>query len=135
MKKPTAIFLKGLGSLGTGVLLAGIFAPAAGTTTLGVFVVAMGYAMLMLAAIGNVMDVRARYPASPGKVALFKAIFSVMAHLCAACFVTALGQLLVALSAPVAVLVLIDIASLFLLSMMMGIVSVAAFIAYRHYRE
>lgn len=135
MKKATVNFLKGFGSLGTGILLAGIFAPAAGTTTLGVFVVAIGYAMLVLAAIGNVVDVRARYPASPVKVAMFKAIFSLMAHLCAACFVTALGQLLAALSAPVAVLVLIKIASLFLLSMMMGIVSVAAYIAYRHYRE
>lgn len=135
MKISIATFLKGLGSLGTGILLAGIFAPAAGTSTLGVFVIAIGYAMLVLAGIGNVMDIRMRYPESSHTVGVLKAICALLGHLGAACFVTALGQLIEAMSVSVTVLALVNIASLLLMSLIMAILSLVAYIAYRLYRD
>lgn len=132
MINSTVKFLKGLGSLGTGLLLVGVFAPAAGASTLGVFVLAIGYAMLLLASVGNVLDVRQRHPTSSWVTAGLKAVSAIMAHLSAATSVTGIGQLLVILSAPAAVSMLVMTATLLLLSVVMSIISVGAYLAYRH---
>tara|TARA_R110002051_G_scaffold250392_2_gene309731 strand:- start:6729 stop:7166 length:438 start_codon:yes stop_codon:yes gene_type:complete len=132
MNFSTVKILKGFGSLATGLLLASVFAPAAGASTLGVFVVAIGYAMLLLASIGNVLDVRHRHPYSSWVTASLKAASAIMAHLSAGTFLTSVGHLLVIVSAPAAVSMLVLTATLLLLSVVISASSVGFYLAYRH---
>ncbi|AJY53315.1 hypothetical protein [Halomonas sp. KO116] len=129
MKHIIASSLKSVGNLGTGILLLGIFAPLTVTSSIGLFFVTIGYAMLLLAFGGHVLDIRLLYPSRPWRAAIYKAVHALFAHLSTSTFVTGLGQVAGAFVAPVAVA---SVATTLLLSMVMTIICVGAYFAYRH---